>query len=131
MPDQPCLVKAGNATMVSIALSPSGEVSLAEKNPSHNTSSEKVELNSLYPLPAHDVQHLLSATLVEASPGVAIPDVRLDIERRGREAGVSLLRERRQGLVVPEPGEERPHGVDERSAVPERHCRPPNDLAGA
>ena len=92
------------------------------KGANRETENNIIEY-SLYPLPAHDVQHLLSATLVETSPGVTIPNVRLDIERRGREAGVGLLSERRQGLVVPKSGEEGPHGVDKRSSVPERHWK--------
>ena len=84
---------------------------------------------SLYALPAHDVQHLLGAALVETSPRVTLADVRLDVERRGRQAGVDLLRECRDGLVVrgdgtTVPAEERPHGVEERSSVPERHYPP-------
>lgn len=118
--NQPRLVEAGRVASLDRI---SSRVNLpCIPRPSHREVLRR-ERDSLYTLPAHDVQHLLSTTIVETSPRVAVTDVRLDVERRGGQAGVGLLRERRHGLIVRDTGpKEGPHGVDERSSVPERHC---------
>ena len=84
--------------------------------------------NSLHSLTTHDLHNLMRTALVQASPGVALPNVRLNVEVRGGQSRFGLFRERRQRRVVTESREHRPDWVgdegDEHSAVTECHCRP-------
>lgn len=82
--------------------------------------------HSLDPLPSHNLQHLLRPLLVQTSPSVPIPNIRLNIERGRRQPRIGLCLESREGGVVSQSREERLDGVgdvgDERGSVPEGHC---------
>jgi hypothetical protein len=49
----------------------------------------------LDPLPPHNLHHLLRTSLVQPSPRIPIPNIRLDIESVTRHTGVGLISERR------------------------------------
>lgn len=91
----------------------------------HRTQNNK-RYNSLDSLSLHDVQHLLSAPLVQTSPRVSILDVCLDVEALRSKPSTRLGLEGRQGGVVGEPREEGLHRVgdsgDECGSVPECNC---------
>lgn len=84
-----------------------------------------ISTHSLDAFPPHDIQHLLCALLIQTSPRVPVPDIRLDVKRLRGEPRIRLRLERRQGSVVAQSREERPHRVgdmgDESGAVPKCH----------